>query len=150
MQRRLHKCDWRGSYFGGLREMKRRNPSHREEEEEDSEDSDNPEAETWYYEAELVAQNSEAWEQPLYTEPVLKLTSQKGYRSDMRLLPSNTTENIQFLEAVFSTVRNIYGRQPVDLTKDLCEFDYLEKVHEYHSSSSGSSRKRLWHVFLDL
>ena len=25
-----------------------------------------------------------------------------------------------------------------------CEFGYLESVHEYHSSSSSSSRKRLW------
>ena len=29
-----------------------------------------------------------------------------------------------------------------------CEFDFLENVHEHHSPSSGSSRKRLRHVNL--
>ena len=55
-------------YFGGLMEKQRGDPSHREE--EDSKDSDDPEAETWYYKGKQVtekpvAQNSEAWEQPL-------------------------------------------------------------------------------------
>ena len=49
-------------------EKQRRNPSHQEE--EDSEDSDNPEAEIWYFKGKQVtekpvAQNSKAWEQPL-------------------------------------------------------------------------------------
>ena len=35
------------TYLGGLMEKQRGNPSHQEE--ENSEDSDNPEAETWYY-----------------------------------------------------------------------------------------------------
>ena len=54
------------AYFGGLVEKQRRNPSHQEE--EDSEDSDNPEAEIWYYRGKEVAEepvNSKAWEQPL-------------------------------------------------------------------------------------
>ena len=29
-----------------------------------------------------------------------------------------------------------------------CEFDYLTTVHEYHSASSSSSRKGLWHEFI--
>ena len=56
------------AYFGVLMEKQRGNPSHQEE--EDSEDSDNSEAEIWYYEGkqvtgEPVARNSKAWEQPL-------------------------------------------------------------------------------------
>ena len=56
------------AYLGGLVEKQRRNPSHQEE--EDSEDSDNREAEIWYCKRkqvtwEPVAQDSEAWGQPL-------------------------------------------------------------------------------------
>ena len=56
------------AYFGGLGGKAAVKPSHQEE--EDSEDSDNPEAEIWYYKGKQVtgepaAQNSEAWEQPL-------------------------------------------------------------------------------------
>ena len=40
------------AYFGGLMEKQRGDPSHREE--EDSEDSDNPEAEIWYYKGKQV------------------------------------------------------------------------------------------------
>ena len=52
------------AYLGGLMEKQRGNPSH--EEEEHSEDSDNPEAETWYYKGKQVtakpfAQNSKAF-----------------------------------------------------------------------------------------
>ena len=46
------------AYLGRLMEMQRSDPSHREE--EDSEDSNNPEAETWYYKEEPVAQKSKA------------------------------------------------------------------------------------------
>ena len=52
------------AYLGGLMEKQRGNPSHQEE--EDSEDSDNPEAETWYYKWEtLLPQNSIVWRQLL-------------------------------------------------------------------------------------
>ena len=51
------------AYLGGLMEKQWGDPSHQEE--EDSEDSDNPAAETWYYKGESVAQNNEAWGQPL-------------------------------------------------------------------------------------
>ena len=46
----------------GPKREPRRNPSHQEE---DSEDSDTPEAETWYYKGESVAQINQAWRQPL-------------------------------------------------------------------------------------
>ena len=51
------------SYFGGLMEKQRGNPSHQEE--ADSEESDIPEAEIWYYKGKLVAQNNKAWQKPL-------------------------------------------------------------------------------------
>ena len=60
------------AYLGRLMEMQRGDPSHREE--EDSEDSNNSEAETWYYKEEPVPQNCKAWGNPLHTEPVLQLT----------------------------------------------------------------------------
>ena len=40
------------AYLGGLVEKQQGNPSHHEE--EDSEDSDNPEAEIWYYKGKQV------------------------------------------------------------------------------------------------
>ena len=46
-----------------------------------------------------------------------------------------------YMEAVFSMVRKIYGKRP----DDPMVFGCLVNVHEYHSSSSSSSRKRLWH-----
>ena len=69
------------AYFGGLMEKQRRKLWHQEE--QDSEDCDNPEAEIWYYKGkqvteETVAQNSEAWCNPLHPEPVLHLTSQEN------------------------------------------------------------------------
>ena len=53
-------------------EGQRGDPSNQEE--ENSEDSDNPEAGTWYYKEESVAQNNKAWGNPLHTEPVLQFT----------------------------------------------------------------------------
>ena len=50
------------TYLDGLMEKQWRNPSHQEK--DDSEDSDNPEAETWYFKGEPVLQNSKAWGQP--------------------------------------------------------------------------------------
>ena len=51
------------AYFVWLMEKRQGNPSHQEE--EHSEHSGNPEAEIWYYNEELVGQNSKTWEQPL-------------------------------------------------------------------------------------
>ena len=100
-------------------EKQRGNPSHREE--EDSEDSDNPEAETWYYKGKLVAQNNEAWEQPLAhgASSSVDKESQKDTEAtwDHNLHISPSTSHC--MEAVFSMVRKIYGRQPGDPMKDL-------------------------------
>ena len=49
-----------------------------------------------------------------------------------------------FMEAVFSKVRKIHGKPLGDLMEDLnVNFGHSVNVHEYHSSSSNSSRKRL-------
>ena len=56
----------RDAYLCGLMEKEWGNPSHQEE--EDSEDSDNIEAEIWYYQGEPVDHNNEAWSNPLHTE----------------------------------------------------------------------------------
>ena len=63
------------AYFGGLMEKPRRNASHQEEE---SEDSDNPEAEIWYYKGKQVTgkplpRTVMLGSNPLHTEPVLQL-----------------------------------------------------------------------------
>ena len=87
------------AHLGGLMEKQQRNPSHQEE--EDSEDSDNPEAEIWYYKGKQVtgkpvAQNSKAWEQPLAhgASPSVDKESQKGYRSDMETLSPHIATHI--------------------------------------------------------
>ena len=74
------------AYLGGLMEKQRRNPSHQEE--KDSEDSDNPEAEIWYYKGNKLRENPlpktvKLGSNPLHTEPVLQLTT-KVKRVQMR------------------------------------------------------------------
>ena len=122
------------AYLGGLMEEQRRGPSHQEE--EDSDDSDNPEVETWYSEGELGAQNSEAWGQPHAhgARSSVDKESQKDTEATWRHYLQISPHTSHFLEAVFSMVREIFGRHPGD-------FGCLENVHEYHSSCSGSSRK---------
>ena len=129
-------------------EKQRWNPSHREEE-EDSEDSDNPEAEIWYYKGEPVAQNSKAWRQSRAHGASSSVDKSKGYRSDMEPLPPNIAEHIHPIRWKPSSPMS--GKFMEDnlaiLWKIECEFGYLGNVHEYHSSSSGSPWKRLWHEF---
>ena len=65
------------AYLDGLMEKQRGDPSHQEE--EDSEDSDNPEAEVWYYKGKQVTKKTvpktvKLGRTPLHTEPVLQLT----------------------------------------------------------------------------
>ena len=125
-------------------EEQRIDPSHQEE--EDSEDSDNPAAGTWYYKEELVAPKQKS----LYTTPAhgasssFDKESQKGYRSDMGPPPPNVAEHIPFFGS-----RLLHGQENLQKTtwrsceRFECEIGYLENVHEYRSSSIGSSRKRL-------
>ena len=109
------------AYLGGLMEKQRgKNPSHQEEE-EDSEDSDNPEAETWYYKGEPVGQNSKAWVQPLAhgLSSSVDTESQKDTEATWNQYLQISPNTSHFLEAVFSMVREICGRQPGDPVKDL-------------------------------
>ena len=105
--------------LGGLMEKQRWNPSHQEE--EDAEDSDNPEAEVWYYKGELVAQNSKAWEQPLCTRcsSSVHQESQKSTEATWDHCLQTSPNTSHYIEAVFSMVRKIYGRQPGDPMEDL-------------------------------
>ena len=112
------------AYLGGLTSAKsqepRRDPSHQEE--EDSEDSDNPEAETWYYKGEPVAQNNKAWEKPLATygaSSSVDQESQNNTEATWDHCPHFLPDTSHYMEAVFSTVRKIYGKQPGDPMKDL-------------------------------
>ena len=108
------------TYLDGLMEKQWRNPSHQEK--DDSEDSDNPEAETWYFKGEPVLQNSKAWGQPFAhgASSSVDMESQKRYRSDMGdhylHISLETSHN---MEAVFSMVRKIHGKPPADPMEDL-------------------------------
>ena len=84
-------------------------------------DSDNLEAETWYYKRELVAQNSKAWGQPLAhgasssVDKESRKDTEATWDHHLQISPNTA----RFWEAVFSMVRKIYGRQPGDPAKDL-------------------------------
>ena len=128
------------AYLGGLMEEQRRDPSHQEE--ENSEDSDNPAAGTWYSTGEPVAQDNKAWGNPLHTEPVLQLTRKverirkpHGTTICIYRRTHRTTWKLHGQEDLWKTARRSYARFE-------CEFGYVVNVHEYHSSSSSSSRKR--------
>ena len=84
-------------------------------------------------------------ETPLHTEPVLQLTRKvKRIRKRQGSLPPHIFGHIALhgsrllhgQEDLWKTTRRSYGRLE-------CEFAYLGNAHEYHSSSSSSSRKRL-------
>ena len=107
------------AYLGGLMEKQRGKPSHQEE--EDSEDSDNPEAETWYCKGEIVAQNSKAWEKHLAhgASSSVDTESQKDTEATWNHYLQISPNTSHCMEAVFSMVRKIYGRQPGDPMKDL-------------------------------
>ena len=98
----------------------RGNPSHQEEE-EDSEDSDNLAAETWYYKGESVAQNNIFLEQPLAhgASSSVDQESQKDTEATWDHCLHITPNTSHYVEAVFSMVRKIYGRQLGDAVKDL-------------------------------
>ena len=99
------------AHFGELIEKQQGNPSHQEE--EDSEASDNPEAENWDYKGEPVARNSEAWEQPLAhgASSSVDKESQKVTKATWKHYLQISPHTSHFLEAVFSMIRKIYGRQ---------------------------------------
>ena len=88
-------------------------------EEEDSEDSDNPEAKIWFYKGEQVTGDPlpkaiKLGGNPLHTEPVLQLISQKDTEATWRHYLQVSPH-----KAVFSMIKEIYGRKLGDLVKDL-------------------------------
>ena len=101
-----------------LMEKQRGNPSHQEEE---SEDSDNPEAETWYYKGKPVAQNSKAWGQPLAHGASYSVDkeSQKDTEATWNHYLQRSPNTSHYMEGVFSMVRKICRRQLGDPVKDL-------------------------------
>ena len=145
-QRRRLKCDsrmhilagwWKGS--GETRRMKKQ-----------KEDSDKLAAGTWYYKEEPAAQNNRACEETPCTRSQFFSSpgKSKEYGSDLGPLSSHIAGHIALFgsrllhgqEDLWKTTRRSCGRFE-------CEFGYLMNVHEYHSSSSSSFRKRQWHEF---
>ena len=114
------------AYFGGLMEEQRGDPSHQEE--ENSEDSDNLAAGTWYYKREPVAQNHKAWEKPFAhgASSSVDQESQKKTEATWDHYLQISPNISHYMEAVFSMVRKIYGKQPGDPVDDFgCGFGYL-------------------------
>ena len=136
------------TYLGGLMEKQWWDPSHQEE---DSEDSDNPAAKTWHCKGKSVAQNNKAWRQTLAhgASSSVDQESQKNTEATWDHFLQISPNTSHYMEAVFSMVRKIYGRQPGDPMKDLGVNLTIWGIfmNTTHSSSSSSSRKRLWHEF---
>ena len=105
----------KGAYLGGSMEKQWRNPSHQEE--EDSEDSDNFEAEIWYYKGKQVTGKPVS----LHTEPVPQLIRKvnKIQKKTWKQYLHRSPDTSHCLEAIFSMVREFCGRQPGDPMKDL-------------------------------
>ena len=68
-----------------------------------------------------IAQNSKAWRQPLAhgASSSIDKESQKDTEATWKYYLQKTPHTSHFLDAVFSMVREIYGRQPGDPMKDL-------------------------------
>ena len=120
----------------------RRDPSYQE----DSEDSDNLEAETWFYEGESVAQNNKAWEKP-YAHGASSSVDQESQNDTeatwghyLHISP-NTSHHMEAV--LLYGQENLWKRTWRSYEIFECEFGCLGNDHEYHSSSSSSSRKRL-------
>ena len=129
------------AYHGGLMEDQRRDPSHQEE---NSEDSDNLAAGTWYYRGEPVA----AWVQPLAhgASSTVDKESQKDIEATCCHYFQISLETSHCMEAVFSMIRKIRGKTTRrSYGRFECDFGLWRVLMKYHSSSSNSSRKRLWH-----
>ena len=128
------------TYLGGLMEKQWGDPLHQEE--EDSEDSDNPAAGT-------CCPNSKAWGQPPCTRSQFFSWPGKSKEcgSDVGPLPPNIAGHIALLEGLLHGQENLWKTTRRSYGRFECEIGYLANVHEYHSSSSSSSRKRLWHEF---
>ena len=92
-------------------------------------DSDNLAVGTWYFKGQLVAQNNKAWGQPL-ANGVSSSVDQESQKNTEATWDHNlqvSPNRSHFMEAVFSMVRKIYGKQlgdPVDgLNENLAIWD---------------------------
>ena len=75
---------------------------------------------------------------PLHTEPVLQLARKVKRINIATHIPLNGSRLLHGQGNFWKTTWRSYERFE-------CECGHLGNVHEYHSSSSSSSRKRLWH-----
>ena len=98
-----------------------------------------------------VAQNSKAWEQPLAhgASSSVDKGKSKGNRSDMgpQSPPSIATHIPLYGSRLLHDHGNLWKKTWRSFERFGCELGYLVNVNVYHSSSSGSSRKRLWSEF---
>ena len=106
------------AYFGGLMEEQRGDPSH---EEENSEVSDIPAVGNWYYKGEPVAKNTKAWGKPLAhgASSSVDQESKKSTEAKWDHYLQIFADTSHYMEAVFSMVRKIYGKQLDDPMEDL-------------------------------
>ena len=131
------------AYLGGLTEKQRRHPSHQAE---ISEDSSNPETGTWYYKEETVAQHNKAWGETTCTRSQFFSSpgKSKEYGSEMGPLSPHIDGHIALRGSrLLRGQGNLWNTTWRSYERFECEFGFLENAHEYHSSISGSSRKRL-------
>ena len=95
------------AYLGGLMEGQRGDPSHQE--------SKNSEK-TWHYKGEPVAQNNKDWCEPLAhgASSSVHQESQKNTELKWDHYLHISPDTSHYMEAVFSMVRKIYGKQSDD------------------------------------
>ena len=76
--------------------------------------------ETWYYKREPVARSNKAWEKPLAHGAISSVDqeSQKNTEATWDHYLQTSPDTSHYMEAVFSTVRKIYGKQPGDPVED--------------------------------
>ena len=103
------------AHLGGFVEEQRRNTSHQEEE-EDSEESDNLEDEVWIKKGEPVVRNHKTQEKPLAhgVSSSVDKESQKNTEATLDHHIHISPDTSPYMEAVFSMVRKINGKQPDD------------------------------------
>ena len=136
------------AYLGGLMEKQRGNPSLQEE--QNSEDSDNPEAEIWYYKGKQVTVNSlpktvNLVRNLLHTERVFQLTRRvkKDTEATWKHLSPNIVTHIPLCGyRLLHGQGNLWKTTWRSYERLGCEMGYFGNVHECHLSSSGSKSEK--------
>ena len=98
---------------------------------------------------ELVAPIVKLGRTPLHTEPVLQLTRKvKRIRKRRGTTISTYRRTHRTMWKPCSPwSENLWKTTWPSYERFECDFGHLGRAHEYHSSSSSSSGKRLWHEF---